>query len=103
MNNSRFEGDGSFKEDEILDLSQELILTVFTKPGCQPCLELKKKLRLWGFAFTEYNIEEYNVAKYFLKVNGHKTVPQLYFKAQNINAGIDVSNLTIEDIRKYYV
>jgi glutaredoxin len=85
------------------DLLHEKVLTIFTQPNCQPCEAMKAKLRLWGEAFVEYDITQNAAAKNFLKISGHKTVPQLYFKTDNINADIDAVNLTIENVRKYYV
>lgn len=53
-------------------------LVVYTKDNCPYCVNLKEMLREYNISFNEINIAEDEVARSFLKSEGHKTVPQIY-------------------------
>jgi len=60
-------------------------LTLYTQDDCYYCYEMKKKLVNWGYDFREINVSYDLFAKDFLKENGHRTVPQLYWNKTHLN------------------
>ena len=60
-------------------------LTLYTQEDCYYCHELKCKLMQWGYSFREINLSYDLFAKDFLKENGHRTVPQLYWNKTHLN------------------
>ena len=60
-------------------------LRLFTKDDCPYCDAMKNKLTKWGVNFDTINVSEDIESKYFLKENGHRTVPQLYFGDYHID------------------
>ena len=60
-------------------------LTLYTQEDCYYCYEMKKKLVEWGYDFREVNLSHDLFAKDFLKENGHRTVPQLYWNKTHLN------------------
>ena len=62
-------------------------LRLFTKDDCPYCDAMKSKLTNWGINFETINVSEDIESKYFLKENGHRTVPQLYFGDHHVNHG----------------
>ena len=59
-------------------------LTVYTQPGCSYCEILKIKIMEWGFDFEEVNINENVQGMAMMRVNNHKTVPQLYWNKKHV-------------------
>ena len=72
-------------------------LTLYTQEDCYYCHELKCKLMQWGYGFREINLSYDLFAKDFLKENGHRTVPQLYWNKTHLNK-VPTSELTQEHI-----
>ena len=72
-------------------------LTLNTQEDCYYCHELKCKLMQWGYSFREINLSYDLFAKDFLKENGHRTVPQLYWNKTHLNK-VPTKELTQEHI-----
>tara|TARA_B100000424_G_scaffold122260_1_gene92575 strand:- start:365 stop:667 length:303 start_codon:yes stop_codon:yes gene_type:complete len=60
-------------------------LTLYTQDDCGYCHLLKKKLAEWDFRYREINISYDLFAKDFMKEQGHRTVPQLYWNNTHLN------------------
>ncbi len=60
-------------------------LTLYTQDDCHYCKILKKKLSDWDFDYREINVSYDLFAKDFLKSEGHRTVPQLYWNNVHLN------------------
>ena len=54
-------------------------LTIYSQPRCSYCEMLKIKLLEWGFEFNEVNINEDVQGMAMMRLNNHRTVPQLYW------------------------
>ena len=72
-------------------------LTLYTQEDCYYCYEMKKKLVEWGYDFREVNVSHDLFAKDFLKENGHRTVPQLYWNDTHVNK-LPTTELTYEHV-----
>jgi len=72
-------------------------LRLFTKDDCPYCDAMKSKLTNWGVNFETINVSEDIESKYFLKENGHRTVPQLYFGDHHIDH-VNTKEFTHEDL-----
>jgi len=55
------------------------MIVLYTKNECKFCVQAKSILKEWGVEYTEINIEEQPSGKDFLTLEGHRTVPQLYW------------------------
>jgi len=66
----------------VFDNIVEIIL--YTQDRCGYCTLLKNKLTEWGYSYTEKNIMYDAEAKKFIKEEGHKTVPQLYYNSSDM-------------------
>jgi glutaredoxin len=66
------------------------MLTLYTQDRCGYCILLKKKLMDWGNAYVEENITYNTEAKEFIRKQGHKTVPQLYYNNSDMLKGDSV-------------
>tara|TARA_E500000178_G_C16966257_1_gene728576 strand:+ start:336 stop:560 length:225 start_codon:yes stop_codon:yes gene_type:complete len=53
--------------------------TIYTKNLCNYCTLAKKLLEEKGYEYKEINITHDDIAKSFLKNNGYKTVPQIFY------------------------
>ena len=53
--------------------------TIYTQNGCKFCLAAKMLLDNHGYSYKEINISEDETAKSFLRGNGYKTVPQIFY------------------------
>ena len=62
-----------------------LILDLYTQKKCGYCVEMKEKLTEWGYGYREINISYDDDAKQFLRTEGHRTVPQLYYDGRHLN------------------
>ena len=60
-------------------------IRLYTQNDCPYCVMMKKKLDSWGLNYETINISYDNDAKMFLKENGHRTVPQLYYRNVHLN------------------
>ena len=62
-------------------------LRLYTQDNCTHCNVMKTKLMNWGLKgqYEEINISNDPSGKGFLKLAGHKTVPQLYFRWTHLN------------------
>ena len=66
-------------------MSSSIKLTLYTQPLCDFCDIMKMKLKEWGYDFDVLNIKDNPQALAFLRIEGHNTVPQLYYKKTHIN------------------
>lgn len=81
-----------------------LVLDLYTQDNCPYCVQMKMKLDEWGYAYREINISRDSEAKWFLKENKHRTVPQLYYGHKHLNT-VDTDNFTkeiLESRLEYY-
>ena len=67
-----------------------LMLVLYTQDRCGYCLLLKNKLKDWGHSYTERNITYDAESKEFIRNEGHKTVPQLYYNDADMLKGDSV-------------
>ena len=58
------------------------MLTVYSKQVCPYCTNAKKFLQEHGFAFREVDVEQDTEALDFIRTEGHRTVPQIYFQGK---------------------
>ena len=72
-------------------------LTLYTQDDCGYCHLLKKKLAEWDFRYREINVSYDLFAKEFMKEQGHRTVPQLYWNNTHLNK-LPTTDLTKEHI-----
>ena len=78
-------------------------LTLFTQNDCPFCHMMKAKLENWGYDYKEVNISYELDKKAFLRENGHRTVPQLYWNNTHLNK-VDTGQFTkkmLEDELNY--
>lgn len=66
---------------------------LYTQNNCPYCTIMSKKLDSWGVKYDLVNVSEDLEAKRFLKENGHKTVPQLYWEDIHLNK-VDTEDFT---------
>ena len=66
-------------------------IRLYTQNDCPYCVLMKKKLNSWGYGYKEINISEDLSARAFLRLNGHRTVPQLYSGNIHLNEGADTA------------
>lgn len=66
-------------------MSSSIKLTLYTQDDCHYCKILKKKLSDWNYDYREVNVSYDLFAKDFLKSEGHRTVPQLYWNDTHLN------------------
>jgi len=74
-------------------------LRLFTKDDSPYCDDMKNKLTTWCINFETINISEDIESKYFLKENGHRTVPQLYFGDHHVNK-VPTNEFTHEELMR---
>jgi glutaredoxin 3 len=63
------------------------MLTIYTKDWCGYCIQAKQYLTQNNFEFEEYNISNNEEARKFLMLEGHKSVPQIYYKEKLLVEG----------------
>ena len=61
------------------------LLRLYTQNDCGYCVSMKRKPDSWGIEYETINISEDAKGKQFLKEQGLKTVPQLFFKDLKLN------------------
>ena len=63
------------------------LIRLYTQNNCPYCDIMKKKLDSWGMNYETINISEeaYASGREFLRSNGHRTVPQLYYRNVHLN------------------
>ena len=57
-------------------------LTVYTKDWCGFCVQVKDRLTEMGITFDEINIDLDNDGRTFIKDQGFKTVPQIFYNGE---------------------
>jgi glutaredoxin len=57
-------------------------LTVYTKDWCGFCVQVKDRLTEMGITFDEINIDLDNDGRTFIKEQGFKTVPQIFYNGE---------------------
>ena len=83
------------------------MLVLYTQDRCGYCLLLKNKLKDWGHSYTERNITYDTESKEFIRNEGHKTIPQLYYndtdmlKGDSVYLTEDILNTRINNHSKY--
>ena len=76
-------------------MSNSIKLTLYTQPLCQFCDFMKLNLQKWGYNYNVIDISKDPKAKLFMKKNGHRVVPQLYWNKTHLNT-VDTFNFTKE-------
>ena len=76
-------------------------LTIYTKNNCMYCDIMKSKLDRWGYRYDIVNIKLDDQAKTYIKSEGHKTVPQLYYGGTHINPNINTEEYTQGILEEY--
>lgn len=61
------------------------LIRLYTQNNCPYCVMMKDKLDSWGMKYEVINVSNDRDAKMFLKENGHRTVPQLYYRDVHLN------------------
>jgi glutaredoxin len=76
------------------------MLTVYSKKVCPFCVNAKNFLKAKNISFEEVDIEQNEDAQEFIKNQGHRTVPQIYYRGELfVEGGFQgLSRLTKEDI-----
>ena len=74
-------------------MSSSVKITLYTQNDCPYCVMMKNKLKEWGYDYTEVNISYELDKKAFLRENGHRTVPQVYWNNTHLNK-VDTAELT---------
>jgi len=63
------------------------MLKIYSKDSCPYCDKAKNYLKKIGQDFVEVNVTNDLETKMWLKVQGHTTVPQIYYKDQLLVEG----------------
>jgi len=71
------------------------LVRLYTQNNCPYCVMMKDKLDSWGMNYQIINVSEDLKAKTFLKEQGHRTVPQLYYRNTHLNK-VDTVDFTKE-------
>ncbi len=66
---------------------------LYTQNNCPYCTIMQNKLDSWGLKYETINISYNTDGKLFLKENGHRTVPQLYYDNIHLNK-VDTAEFT---------
>jgi len=74
-------------------MSSSIKLTLYTQNDCPYCEIMKAKLSDWGYTWNEVNISYTPGSKDFMKSEGHRTVPQLYWNDKHLNK-VDTADFT---------
>lgn len=61
------------------------LLKLYTQNNCGYCVTMKRKLDSWGIEYETINISDNPEGKQFLKEQGLRTVPQLFFRDLKLN------------------
>jgi len=76
-----------------------LSLDLYTQSNCPYCEIMKQKLSEWGYDYNEINIQFSVEAKQFIKEEGHRVVPQLYYGKTHLNK-VDTIDMTREMLER---
>ena len=76
-------------------------LTLYTQPNCMYCDMMKTKLDRWGYRYEVVNIRLDESARSYIKSEGHRTVPQLYYGKTHINPNINTEEYTQSILEQY--
>lgn len=84
-------------------MSNSIRLTLYTQNACPYCDMMKVKLEDWGYTYDVVNLDARPEAKSFMKIAGHKTVPQLYWNRTHLNKcdTIDLTKKKLEEAIDY--
>jgi glutaredoxin 3 len=79
-----------------------MTLTVYSKNHCPYCDQAKALLKNKGIAFEEIKIDQDADAREFVMSQGHRTVPQIYFKGDLfVEGGFQgLSKLSTDEIKQ---
>ena len=72
---------------------------LYTQPRCPYCDIMKETLDKAGITYDTIDITVQPSAKEFLHYEGHKTVPQLYWKTTHLNKK-NTQEYSVEEITK---
>lgn len=84
------------------------MITLYTKPNCPYCEMAKSWLKKNDINYSEIDVTIDELSLIFIKEQGHKTVPQIYFNGQILVEGgytgltREDPNLLKERIEKHY-
>ena len=80
-------------------MSSSIRLTIYTQTNCVYCEIMKHKLDTWGYEYDVVNLNIRPEAKSFMKIAGHKTVPQLYWNKTHLNK-VDTADFTKNNLEE---
>jgi glutaredoxin 3 len=63
------------------------MITLYTRPNCPYCDRAKIWLERNNISYTTINVSEDQTALDFIKAQGHKTVPQIYYNGSVLIEG----------------
>jgi glutaredoxin 3 len=77
------------------------MITLYSKTVCPYCVNAKNYLKAKDIAFREINIEQDEAARDFIRSQGHRTVPQIYYAGKLFVEGgwSGLSKMSADDIR----
>tara|TARA_Y100001972_G_C7658375_1_gene331762 strand:+ start:326 stop:622 length:297 start_codon:yes stop_codon:yes gene_type:complete len=75
--------------------ASQVKLTLYTQKDCVFCEIMKAKLTDWGYDFKVINISEDISKRAWLRLQNHRTVPQLYWNEKHLNK-VETSQFTQE-------
>ena len=76
-------------------MSSSIKLTLYTQVDCVFCEIMKAKLDDWGYSYDVINISEDVSKRAWLRLQNHRTVPQLYWDEKHLNK-VDTGMFTKE-------
>ena len=76
--------------------SNEAVL--YTQPNCPFCVMLEETLQQAEIKYTKIDITQDQSAKNFMKAEGHRTVPQLYYKQHRLNT-MDTNKISVDFLK----
>lgn len=75
------------------------LLKLYTQDNCSYCTTMKRKLDSWGIEYDTINLTEQPEYKTFLKEQGLRTVPQLFFNGIKLN-NVDTDSFDHHELLK---
>lgn len=76
-------------------------ITLYSRPGCQPCKAIKRKWREKGVTFQEVNVEESPDDLAALKALGYGSVPVTVVSNGDPETDIHWQGLHMDNLTKY--